>query len=157
MILDIAIVVFLLVVAIILLLLEVFLLPGITVAGIGGFLFAVGGIAYAYSELGVLAGNISLIASGLVFVIIFFWLLRSNSFNKVALKKEVEGKLVSSRDLGIEPGDEGITISRLNPIGKIRVKGITVEAKSFNGFVDENTPVIVVRVDANNVLIKIKE
>ena len=40
MILDIAIVAFLLVVAIVLLLLEIFLLPGITVAGIGGFLFA---------------------------------------------------------------------------------------------------------------------
>ena len=44
MILDIAIVAFLLVVAIVLLLLEIFLLPGITVAGIGGFLFAAGGV-----------------------------------------------------------------------------------------------------------------
>ncbi|MCE5225461.1 MAG: NfeD family protein [Porphyromonadaceae bacterium] len=157
MILDIAIVAFLLVVAIVLLLLEIFLLPGITVAGIGGFLFAAGGVAYAYSKLGLLAGNISLISAGLVFAISFFWLLRSNSFSKVALKKEVDGRLVSSRDLGIEPGDEGITLSRLNPMGKIRVKGITVEAKSFNGFVDENIPVVVVRIDASNVLVKIKE
>ena len=157
MILDIAIVAFLLVVAIVLLLLEIFLLPGITVAGIGGFLFAAGGVAYAYSKLGLLAGNISLISAGLVFAISFFWLLRSNSFSKVALKKEVGGKLVSCRDVGIEPGDEGITLSRLNPMGKIKVKGITVEAKSFNGFVDENIPVVVVRIDASNVLVKIKE
>ena len=79
MILDIAIVVFLLAVAIVLLLLEIFLLPGITVAGIGGFLFAAGGILYAYSELGVQAGNISLIVHSSICVS-FFWLLRSNSF-----------------------------------------------------------------------------
>ena len=157
MILDIAIVVFLLAVAIVLLLLEIFLLPGITVAGIGGFLFAAGGILHAYSELGVQAGNISLIVSAVVFAVSFFWLLRSNSFNKVALKKEVDSKLISTRDLGIVQGDEGIAVSRLNPMGKIRVKGITVEAKSIDGFVDENTPIVVAGIDASNLLVKIKK
>ena len=41
-------------------------------AGIGGFLFAAGGILYAYSELGVQAGNISLILSAVVFCRIIF-------------------------------------------------------------------------------------
>ena len=39
----------LMVIAIALLLLEIFMLPGITVAGIGGLLFAAGGLIYAYS------------------------------------------------------------------------------------------------------------
>ena len=63
--------------------------------------------------------------------------IRARSFNKVALKTDVDSKLTSSRDLGIEPGDEGITLSRLAPIGKARIKGITVEAKSMDELIDE--------------------
>ena len=42
MLLDIAIIVFLMVAAILLILAEIFLLPGITLAGIGGAIFAIG-------------------------------------------------------------------------------------------------------------------
>lgn len=153
MILDIAIIVFLLIVAIVLILLEIFLLPGITLAGIGGFLFAAGGIIFAYS-VGTITGNIALIASVVIFGITFAWLMRSNSFGRVALKTDINSKLISSRDLGIQPGDEGITLSRLAPIGKARINGINVEAKSQEELIDENTPIVVIRVDSNNVIVK---
>ena len=47
MLLDIAIIVFLMVAAILLILAEIFLLPGITLAGIGGAIFAIGGVVFA--------------------------------------------------------------------------------------------------------------
>ncbi|MDD2437121.1 MAG: NfeD family protein [Massilibacteroides sp.] len=144
---------FLIIVAILLLLLEIFLLPGITVAGVGGFVFAVGGIIYAYT-VGQTIGNITLISSVLTFGIAFFWLLRSKSFNRVALNTNIDSRLTSSRELGIETGDEGITLSRLAPIGKALIKGITVEAKSTGEFINEETPIKVVRVDGYNVLVE---
>mgnify|MGYP007081674086 FL=1 len=49
MLLDIAIIVFLMVAAIPLILAEIFLLPGITLAGIGGAIFAIGGVVFAYT------------------------------------------------------------------------------------------------------------
>ena len=150
---EITIIVFLMLVAIVLILLEIFLLPGITIAGVGGFLFAASGVIYAYT-VGETAGHITLFLS---LTASFVWLLRARSFNKVALKTDVDSKLTSSRDLGIEPGDEGITLSRLAPIGKARIKGITVEAKSMDELIDENTPVEVLRVDGYNVLVKRKE
>lgn len=153
---EVTIIVFLMLVAIVLILLEIFLLPGITIAGIGGFLFAASGVIYAYS-VGETAGHITLFLSLVTFGGAFVWLLRSRSFNRVALKTDVDSKLISSRDLGIEPGDEGVTLSRLAPIGKARFKGITVEAKSMDELIDENTAVEVVRVDGYNVLVKRKE
>lgn len=155
MILDISIIVFLVIVAILLLLLEIFLLPGITIAGVGGFIFAIGAVIYAYT-VGETVGHITLVSSIITFGVAFFWLLRSKSFNKVALKTDVDSKLVSSRELGIKPGDEGVTLSRLAPIGKALIKGITVEAKSTGEFIDEETPVTVIRVDGYNVLVEQK-
>lgn len=153
MILDIIIIAFLILVAIVLLLLEIFLLPGITIAGVGGFIFAVGGIIYAYT-VGQTAGHITLVTSIIAFAGAFFWLLRSKSFSRVALKTEVDSKLVSSRDLGIEPGDEGVALSRLAPIGKALIKGITVEAKSTGDFINEETPIKVIRVDGYHVIVE---
>ena len=155
MIFETLIIAFLMVVAIVLILLEIFMLPGITVAGVGGFIFAAGGLIYAYS-VDTLAGNVTLAVSLLVFAATFVWMLRSKSFSRVALKTDVDSRLVSSRDLGIIPGDEGLTLSRLAPIGKARINGIMVEAKSMDELIDENTPVEVVRVDSNNIIVKRK-
>ena len=155
MLLDIAIIVFLMVAAILLILAEIFLLPGITLAGIGGAIFAIGGVVFAYT-VGIWVGHLTLSLSIITFGIIA-WLLRSRSFNKIALKTDIDSKLTSSRDLGIEPGDEGITLSRLAPIGKARIKGINVEAKSQDELIDENTPIVVIRVDSYNVIVRPKE
>ena len=137
MLLDIAIIVFLMVAAILLILAEIFLLPGITLAGIGGAIFAIGGVVFAYT-VGIWVGHLTLSLSIITFGII-------------------DSKLTSSRDLGIEPGDEGITLSRLAPIGKARIKGINVEAKSQDELIDENTPIVVIRVDSYNVIVRPKE
>jgi membrane-bound ClpP family serine protease len=150
--LDIAIIVFLMGLAIVLILVEIFLFPGITLAGIGGLLFALGGAIYAYS-IGATMGHVTLAVSTVLFCGLFLWLLRTKSFNKVALNTEIDSKLTSSRDLGIRPGDEGITLSRLAPIGKASIKGITVEAKSREEFIDEQTPIVVIRIDSNNVIV----
>ena len=74
----------------------------------------------------------------------------------MALKTDIDSKLEPRRDLGIVPGDEGLTLSRLAPIGKARINGFTVEAKSMDELIDENTPVEVIRVDGYNVIVKIK-
>ena len=89
------------------------------------------------------------------FLIIFiFWLLRRKAFRRLAVNKDIDSKLVSSRDLGINPGDEGITLSRLAPIGKARIKGVVVEAKALDELINENTPIEVTRVDGYNVIVK---
>ena len=72
----------------------------------------------------------------------------------MALKTNIDSKLTSSRDLGIVPGDTGVTLSRLAPIGKANIKGIIVEAKSLDELIDENTAIRVLRVDGYNVTVE---
>ena len=150
MITQLIILVFVMLAAVLLGLAEIFFLPGLTLAGIGGVLFATGGLYWAYS-MGMLVGNITLIVSAVVFVIGFVWLMRSRSLNKL------DSRLESSRDLGIKDGDEGIALSRLAPIGKAQFGDITVEAKSETEFIDEKTPVVIVRVEGYNVIVRRKE
>jgi len=150
--LNIIIIIIFMVVAIFLFLLEIFLLPGITIAGIGGVLFAIGGIVYAYS-IGTLIGHVTLIISIVLFIGFFAWLLRAKSFQRVALKTNVDSTLTSTRDMGLQVGDIGITLSRLAPIGKARFGDATVEAKTQGDFIDEQTTVEIVRIEGYNVVV----
>ncbi len=145
----------LMVIAIALLLLEIFMLPGITVAGIGGLLFAAGGLIYAYS-VSTCVGHVTLGASLVAFAAAFAWLMRSKSFSRVALNTDIDSRLTSSRELGIVPGDEGVTLSRLAPIGKALIKGQAVEAKALDELIDEGTPVVVMQVEGYNVVVQRK-
>jgi membrane-bound ClpP family serine protease len=150
---NIIIIVIFMAVAIVLFLLELFLLPGITIAGVGGALFAIGGIIYAY-WVGTVTGHITLIGSVILFIGFFAWLLRAKSFQRVALKTNVDSTLTSTRDMGLQPGDKGVTLSRLAPIGKARFGDTTVEAKTHGEFIDEQTPVAIVRVEGYNVVVE---
>ena len=143
-------------VAICLLLMETFLLPGITIAGVGGVLFAAGGIVYAYS-LSPQTGHITLGSSIVLFGALFGWLLRARSFRRVALHTEINATLTSTRDLGLNVGDKGVTLSRLAPAGKARFGAVQVEARALDGFIDEQTPVVIVHVDGYNVTVRISE
>lgn len=152
MLIETIVIVFFMVIAIVLILLEIFLLPGM-IAGIAGLIFAAGSLVYAYM-LDPQLGNWTLLISIVAFAGLFFWLLRSRSFRRVALKKEIDSRLPSSRDLNIHPGDEGITLSRLAPIGKARINGNIVEAKSVDELIDEHTPIEVLSVEGYNVLVQ---
>ena len=136
-----------------LVLVEIFLLPGVTIAGIVGGLFGFGSVWYAYEHLGSTGGTITLSLSLAVFCGLFVWLVRSKAINKIGLETNIDAKVDTDVDK-ICVGEEGVTISRLNPIGKIKVGGISMEGKSISGFIDEGVEIVVVKIDHNQVLVK---
>jgi membrane-bound ClpP family serine protease len=151
---DIAIVIILCLVGIILILLEIFLIPGITFAAVAGGLFSIGAIWYAYSQLGTLGGTITLISSILVFSIAFVWLIKSKTLENIALKTDIHSTVASGDLSKIKDGDEGISVSRLNPMGKVRVNEVVMEAKSLGEFIDEETKIVVVKVSSTQLIVK---
>lgn len=139
-------------------LLEIFLLPGMTVSGIAGFIFLVGGITYAYMYMGPVAGNLSLAISGLLLAGSFIYFIKSKSLRRISLTTNIDSKVDTSDLLKINIGDEGVTQSRLNPIGKVLINNLIVEAKSINGeMIDEDTEVVVNKVEWSNILVSSKE
>ncbi len=152
---DIFIVVVLCLVGVLLVLLEIFLIPGVTFALVAGLLFGAGGIFYSYSKLGTLGGTITLISMSVLFGVTFIWLIKSKALDKtIGLKTNINSTVASDDSLSVKEGDEGISVSRLNPIGKVKVNGVTMEAKSLGDFIDERTPIEVVKVNSMQLVVK---
>ncbi len=150
------IVIILLVLGIILFLVELFLIPGISLAGIAGMGFLGGAVIYAYVGIGHTAGHITLI-SGLILLGISIWIfVRSKALEKMALYSEIDSKNDPLKNVNVQVGDKGVTVSRLAPMGKVKVNGSVIEAKTNSDFIDPGEEVTVLEVLQTNVLVERK-
>ena len=104
--------------------------------------------------MGVRAGNYTLVISSFLLMGSFLYFIKSKSLRRIALTTNIDAKVDTSDLLKIKKGDIGITQSRLNPIGKVFINGLTVEAKSIDGeMIDEDTEVEVIKVEWSNILV----
>ncbi len=90
---NIALVVILIVAGVVLLLLELFLLPGFGIAGIAGFLSLGGAVAAAYLRIGAMAGHITLAAAVVASALAVYGFIRSHALQKMALDTSIESQV----------------------------------------------------------------
>ncbi len=146
----------LIVVGIVFLLLEILVVPGATIVGLVGIGMVIGGIVMSFNTYGTEIGVITL-AGSLVFSLISIGLaLKSNTWKKAMLGSELDGKVNVFEPDRVVAGDEGVTITRLNPMGKALIKEDYYEVQSKDNLISENTPIVVVKVDGNKIIVKPK-
>jgi len=136
-------------------LIEFLLIPGITIAGIGGAILTIGGIYLAFANFGQATGIIVLISTLVITILIFSFSLRAKTWKKAMLTTNIDGKMNEiPGDDKIKPGDKGVTITRLAPMGTVKVNNFVIEVKSVSGFVDPRTEIEVVKVSPSQILVK---
>ena len=151
---ELLIVIVLCLVGILLILAEIFLIPGITVALIFGIAASIGGVYYAFSRLGLLAGFIAMFVVLIVIGIACIYLVKSKAMDRIALKTDIDSTITTGETLEVAVGDEGIALSRLNPIGKVQIKNVIMEGKSLGDFIDERTPIVVINVGPSQLIVE---
>lgn len=143
---DVLIIIVLIIAAVILFLVELFIIPGISLAGISALVCIIYANYYAFANLGIGAGFITLAVSGVTCVGSLIWFMRSKTLDKLALKKEITSKVDRSAANKVKVGDTGTTTTRLAQIGYAEIDDNIIEVKSMEGLLDEKTPIIVTRI-----------
>ena len=148
-------IILLIILGLILLFLEFFVIPGVTIAGIGGFICLAASVFASYYYHGVTIGNIILISTIILIILLIFISVKSKMWNKVMLKSNIEGKAIDvKQETAFHVGDHGKAVTRLAPIGKAIFNDKIVEAKSIGGFINENTEVEIIKIQNTNVVVK---
>ncbi|MCK9206778.1 MAG: NfeD family protein [Salinivirgaceae bacterium] len=144
----------LLLVGLILLLLEVFVLPGTNIAGVIGILFIVLAIFFGYRDLEKPIAHIILFAA-LALTVATVWLgLRSNTWNRLSLHSTISSKVMNVEPDELQVGARGESITRLNPMGRVLINNKSFEAKSGHLFIDPHTPIEIVKIEGNQIIVK---
>ena len=147
-------IVLLILLGLVLLLIEFAVLPGVTIAGIGGFLLLGASVYIAFSEFGVGAGFITLTIVLIAAPLMIYYFFKSRAGKKMILKSKIEGKVNNINNEKIKVGDIGKTIGRLAPMGKVKVNGETVEAQSTGTYIDQNTEIKVSKIKSNSIIVE---
>lgn len=137
-----------------LLLIEFVIIPGVTVAGIGGFLLLGASVYMAFTKYGTGAGFLTLAFVLVASPLLIYFLFKSKMGKKMVLESLVDGKVDSFDTENIRVGDTGKTIGRLAPSGKVRVNNEVVEAQSTGGYIDHNTDIRVLKILTNKIIVE---
>lgn len=141
---------------IVFLLLEILVVPGTTLVGLVGGGLIVAAVIIAFNDHGLQAGVLALSGSLVGSVLAIAAALKSNNWRKAMLGTELRGRVNVIEPEKVVAGDEGTTITRLNPMGKAMIKDDFYEVTSKDNLINENTPIVVVKVEGNKIIVKPK-
>ncbi len=147
-------IIILIVIATILMLVELFIIPGTSFAGILSFCCYAFTIYYAFSLFGAVGGFVTLSIVALVVIAAIIIFMKSKTLDKLALKKEITSEVDRDAEKSIKVGDKGVSTTRLAQIGYAEINGKIVEVKTNEGLLDEKTPIIVVRVSNRTIFVE---
>lgn len=153
---SIGLIVFLILLGIVLFLLEFLVVPGITVAGIGGAMSIITAIVLAFYYHGPRVGMITLLATLVVLIVTVVLMLKAGTWKKLMLNKTIDSKVdnIHMNEGLVKVGDKGRTVTRLNPMGRVLVNGEYYEAKSPDRFIDQEREIVVIKVESNKLIVE---
>lgn len=145
----------LIVLGILLFVIEFLLVPGVTVAGVGGLILNAVGVIMVFMQKGPETGMWVLLGTVLLSAFVIGMSLRARTWKHLMLNTNMDGTVDTDlTEDQVKPGDRGETLTRLAPMGKIRINDLVREAKSTVGFVDEHTEIEVVEVEGVKISVK---
>ena len=134
---------------------EIILLPGLTIAGIGGFIAFGVAIYLGFTGYGNTGGFVTIGASAAASVLAIALSVRARTWRRLSLNAQIDSTSQPPPEAELEVGARGVTITRLAPSGKITVDGKTYEARSLGDlYVDPNKEVEVVGFENFSVIVK---
>ena len=146
----------LILVGLLFLILEILVVPGTTVVGIAGFILITIGIWQTYAFHSTVTGHYVLAGTLVLSIAAIALSLRSKTWNRVMLHTELDGR-ANMHDLAkIKIGDEGVSISRLAPMGKALINDEYYEVSSPGEFVDEGKAIIITKIEHKKIFVKLK-
>jgi membrane-bound ClpP family serine protease len=147
----------LLLLGIILILLEIFVVPGITVAGIGGLVLLVAGIYFSYANYGTPIGHFILLGTFAMVGLLFYVSYKGGAIKTMTLNAEVTSVAKEDVSLKVKVGDTGKAVSRMAPMGTVMINNELYEASSKGGFIEVNTEIEVIHIADNKITVITKK
>ena len=145
----------LIVAALLLLVAELVLLPGLSVAGICALAADIAAVWVAFSRYGTPGGVIVLVIVIVLSLVVVVVSLRARTWQRFSLQDRVDGTAQRMpQQMDVKVGDRGVALTRLAPIGRIAVNGQTFEAKSVDRYVDAKSTVEVIGFENFSVIVQ---
>ena len=133
---------------------EIVFIPGVFIAGTIGLLCGAYGVYLGYESFGNVTGNLVLLSSVLAYVAGIVFTFRSRSWDRFSLKQTMTGKAKEDLESELEVGEKGVTFSALKPVGKAIFHDKEYEVRTKGGYLEENVPVEIEKIERTRIFVK---
>jgi len=147
-------IILLILLGLVLLLIEFAVIPGVTIAGIGGLILLAAGVYIAFAEYGTGIGFLTLTFVLIASPLLIYYFFKSRTGKRMILDSHIDGRVENINNEKIKVGDTGKSIGRLAPSGKVKVNGEVVEAQSTGAYIDHNTEIKVLKILTNKIIVE---
>lgn len=137
-----------------LIIVEVVFIPGTTVVGLLGLIFAIVGIAFAYNYFGNQVGFYVLLGTGVVSAGALYFSFRNGAWNKFSNKSTIDSKVNEGLAETLTSGEEGVSISALRPMGSAEFNGKIFEVRTNGEYLANGMKIRIVRIRSNEILVE---
>ncbi len=137
-----------------LIIVEIIFVPGTTIVGILGLLCVFAGLAYGFSTFGAPMGWGITGVTVLITTIAIVISLKSGVWKRFALNNTMESKVNEHLPIDIKPGEEGITLSALRPIGNAEFGNEKMEVTTLGELVDSGSKVKVTHIEGRVIYVE---
>jgi membrane-bound ClpP family serine protease len=144
----------LLLIGLALIVVEVVFVPGTTLVGIIGVVFLGAAIMSSYRNFGTETGHYVLVGTAVATAVTLFFSFRSEAWSRFANKSAIKSKVNEGLTANLSLGQEGVAVSTLKPIGKVRFNGGEFEVRTLGDYVDVGTKVAIVHLQENQIIVK---
>lgn len=148
----------LIIIGFILILIEIFLVPGFNIFGAFGFIMIVLGIIFAYTKLSLATANFIMVISLFAALILVRVVVKSKTWHRIVLEdkeEKVQGFHASSENLAKIIGKRGIAFTPLRPAGIALIEDQKVDVMTEGSFIEKNQEIEVILVEGNRVVVRV--
>lgn len=133
---------------------EIIFVPGTTLVGVLGFLALIVGIGLSFHYFGNEIGWLTTGGAAIGSAVVFYYSFKTNVWGRFALKSSIHSKVNEGEMEGLEPGQEGIALSALRPVGKAEIGTKTYEVKTLGGYVTAGTRLRIIQIVSNQIIVE---
>ncbi len=149
-----AILVLILAIGIGLIIVEIIFVPGTTIVGILGLICIIAGILYGFSTFGTPIGWGITAATVIISTAAIIISLKSGVWKKFALSDTMDSKVNEHLPIAIKPGEEGVALSALRPIGNAEFGNDKMEVTTLGELVESGSKVKVTHIEGRVIYVE---
>lgn len=147
-------IILLILIGLVLVVAEIFIVPGTTVVGFIGGALIVTGIVCGFVMLDATKGWLVFGATVTITVILGYFGFRGNTFQRFAVKSSIDGKIVDEVHK-LSAGMKGIALTRCSPIGKAQFGELIEEVYSVSEFIEANMNIEILHIKENKIFVEV--
>jgi membrane-bound ClpP family serine protease len=144
----------LIIIGLVLIIVEVIFIPGTTVVGVLGLIFAGIGVLVSYRHFGDDIGFYVLLGTLSTTAVALFFSFRSGAWRRYSLKSSINSRVNEGLTDTVNVGDEGVTVSTLRPVGKAEINGQIFEVRTNGDYVKAQQPIRVVYIELHQIFVQ---